>query len=186
MSNNFIDDLVNAVNRIITPDAALLEEILIISGMPKKTQNLRYLSYNRQSIREEGNVVDFSAVAVLNNRRIEQWRLTGYPKKISRLVFHTQWTRNPLDLFLNNLRCSPAIMDILASATSRYTLLGILETGKLKGRRKPTPAKLTVRPVVATPGITAAQLSAVESFEQKNALRRIGTAGLSLYHKIEV
>lgn len=184
MSNNFINDLVNAVQRILTPDTTQLEEVLIISGMPEKTQNLRYLSFNRHSIREEKRTVDFSAVAILNNRRIGQWRLAGYPKKISKVVFHPRWTRNPLDLFLNNLRCNPGIMDLLASAVSNYTLLGILETTEMQGARRPITAKVNVRPVVATPGITAEQLDVIEAYEKKNTLRSIGIPGLSLYRPV--
>ncbi|MGA6924301.1 MAG: hypothetical protein WBY88_01395, partial [Desulfosarcina sp.] len=126
MDGNFIDDLIQAVSRVVKPNASLLKDVLVIGGMPEPTQNLRYLSYNRYTAVEQGRSCEFSAVAVINNRRIETWQLTGYSKKISGWVFSTRWTRNPLDLFLNNLRCNPSVAAVLAGAASDYTLLGIL------------------------------------------------------------
>ena len=179
MTKNFIDDLVDAVKRCTQPEIRQLTEVLIISGMPENTQNLRYLSYNRHEIRESGKVTRFSAVAVLNNRRVQYWRLAGYSEKISRLVFHTRWTRNPLDLFLNNLRCHNGIMDLLGSVSGRYTLLGLLET-----EDRASGFKRVVQPVIATPGLDNQQVELVAQFEKKNALRSAGIPRLSLYRPI--
>ena len=63
MGANFIDDLLQAVHRVFTPDGSSLKEILIISGMPEETQNLRYLSYNRQVVEDDAVKTSFSAVA---------------------------------------------------------------------------------------------------------------------------
>ena len=86
MNKNFIDELIQAVSRVVTPNAPLLKEVLVIGGMPEQAQNLRYLSYNRHTTMELGRSCEFSAVAVINNRRAEEWQLTGYPKKVSRWV----------------------------------------------------------------------------------------------------
>ena len=133
MSQNFINDLTSALERIIRPDIALLKEILIVGGMPEKTENLRYLGFNRHVVQDgEDRTLEFSAVAMLNNRRIDKWRLAGYKKKVSQVVFSTRWTRNPLDLFMNALRCDDEIMDIFDSSSAPYTLLGILHIDEIK------------------------------------------------------
>ena len=64
-----------------------------------------------QMVDEGDRCLEFSAVAVINNRRIPQWRLAGFRMQLSRLIFSAKWTRNPLDLFLNNLRCNEMLMD---------------------------------------------------------------------------
>ncbi len=187
MSHDFINDLLDAVKRVVTPEESLLREILIVSGMPNKTENLRYLSFNRQKITEENRTLEFSAVAVLNNRRVEQWRLSGYQKKLSQLVFNTRWNRNPLDLFLNRLRCDQEMMDILASAEEDYTLLGILHIEEKKGtnifnRR----FSRRVRPVIATPGIDDASLKKVIDFEANNEIAKSKIKGLPIYRKMAI
>ena len=111
MGRDFIDDLLQALERVIPPDHKGLKEVLIVSGMPEATENLRYLSFNRQMVDEGDRCLEFSAVAVINNRRIPQWRLAGFRMQLSRLIFSAKWTRNPLDLFLNNLRCNEMLMD---------------------------------------------------------------------------
>ena len=133
MSPNFINDLLDALKRVGTLDTQVLREVLIISGMPEATQNLRYVGYNRQSVQEENRISDFSVVAVINNRRAAHWQLRGYQNKLSRVVFSTKWTRNPLDLFLNNLRCDAGMMTLLRACQSSYTLLGLLQTQKTIG-----------------------------------------------------
>ena len=90
MSHDFIEDLRHALNRVVTADISKLKEILIISGMPEETENLRYMSFNRQIITEENRTMEFSAVAVINNRRAVHWRLEGYKKKISYDRFQSQ------------------------------------------------------------------------------------------------
>jgi len=68
VGRDYIDQLVHAIDRVVTPDAASLREILFVAGMPERTQNLRYLGYNRHIIAEEFRTLEFSAVAVINNR----------------------------------------------------------------------------------------------------------------------
>ena len=172
MSANFIDDLLHAVQRVFSPNKTSLKEVLIISGMPEETQNLRYLGFNRQVIQDGNAQKAFSAVALINNRRADQWLLSGYSKKMSQLVFSPRWTRNELDLFINALRCSPDILKLIASSASAYSLLGIVEledrgdTGIFKrwSRR--------IRPVLAVPGIDEAGLKIIAAFEQANEIRR--------------
>lgn len=152
MGHDFVNDLVSALDRVITPDGHRLREVLIVSGMPEASENLRYLNFNRQVVDEDNRTLTFSAVAVINNRRISQWRLAGYQRSISQLVFSSRWTRNPLDLFLNRLRCHPELMDVLSSAPSRYTLLGILEIEETQGSGLSKRRYRHIRPVVAVPG----------------------------------
>lgn len=184
MGHNFIIDILNALQRVAKLDTDLLREVLIISGMPDATQNLRYIGYNQQIVAEENRTLQFSAVAVINNRRARHWQLTGYQKKISRVVFSTKWTRNPLDLFLNNLRCQPDMMALLMSCDGTYTLLGILQTEKVVGRGIFKQRLQFVQPVVAVPGLNAQTQATVAAFEAANEIRKTRVIGLPFYRKI--
>ncbi len=172
MHHDFIDDLLETLNRVIQPDSDRLRDLLIFNGMPEETQNIRYLSYNRQSVQEGGQSLAFSVAAVINNRRMAQWRLTGYREKLGQLVFNPRWTRSPLDLFLIRLRCYPAVVDILDTVAARYTLVGILQIedqrpGGLRFRKRNR-----LRPVVGVPGIDAAAQATIEAFEKANEIQR--------------
>ncbi|MCU0615196.1 MAG: hypothetical protein MUD09_08990 [Desulfobacterales bacterium] len=184
MSNNFINDLISALNRTVTPDIALLKDILIVGGMPEKTENLRYLSFNRSVHSMENQTIEFSAVAVLNNRRIEHWKLEGYHKKLSQMVFSTRWTRNPLDLFLNNLRCDPELMDIIGSANAHYSLLGILQIDELEKTGFLKRKVRSVRPVVAIPGLKDDDLKKIIDFENNNEIVKSKVRGFLVYRKV--
>ena len=168
MKSNYIDDLIHAVTRVVTPNVPLLKEVLVIGGMPEKTQNLQYLSYNRNTTIAKGQSLEFSAVAVINNRRVDEWRLLGYSQKISRWVFSNRWTRNPLDLFLNNLRCDKAVMTVLDRAACNYTLLGILTVADLHSHRRAQ----YICPVVAVPGIDADDIKSIQAFEKANQIKK--------------
>lgn len=183
MNNNFINDLMHAVSRVVAPNVPLLKDVLVIGGMPEKTQNLKYLSYNRNATVANGQSCEFSAVAVINNRRTAEWQLSGYPKKLSRWVFSTRWTCNPLDLYLNNLRCEPSVMAVLAGSTSRYTLLGILSTTDLHGTGLMNRRAQYICPVVAVPGMDADALKTIQAFEAANQIKKSGMIGLQLYRK---
>lgn len=183
MTNNYIDDLIHAVTRVVTPNVALLKEVLVIGGMPEKTQNLQYLSYNRNTTIAKGRSYEFSAIAVFNNRRADEWQLTGYSQKISRWVFSNRWTRNPLDLLLNNLRCDSAVMAALARAASDYTLLGILTITDLHGSGLVNRRAQYVCPVVAVPGVDADAMKTIQAFETANQIKESGLIGLRLYRR---
>ena len=183
MKNDYIDDLIHAVARVVKPNIPLLKDVLVIGGMPDKTQNLQYLSYNRDTTLAGGLSREFSAVAVINNRRASEWQLTGYPKKISRLVFCTRWARNPLDLFLNNLRCNPSVISVLAGATGAFTLLGILTETELHGSGLTNRRAQYICPVVAVPGIEVNALQTIQAFESANQIKKSGIIGLEFYRK---
>jgi hypothetical protein len=172
MSTDFIDNLLKAVSRNFSSDISALKEILIISGMPEETQNLRYLSFNRQTIQEDGAIKTFSAVALINNRRATQWLLKGYARKISQLVFSPRWTRNEMDLFINALRCSPDILALISSSPTAYSLLGILE---IEDRGSPGVFKRwsrRIRPVLAVPRLNDIGQQQIAEFEHVNEIRR--------------
>ena len=183
MKNNYIDDLIHSVARVVKPNVPLLKDVLVIGGMPDKTQNLQYLSYNRDTTLARGLSCEFSAVAVINNRRVSEWQLSGYPKKISRWVFSARWARNPLDLFLNNLRCNPSVISVLAGATSNYTLLGILTETDLQGSGLTNRRAQYICPVVAVPGIEVNALQTIQAFESANQIKKSGIIGLEFYRK---
>ncbi len=175
MSPDFIGDLIQALYRVVPADVALMKDILIVSGMPESTENLRYLAFNRQSFREGNRTLEFSAVAVINNRRIAHWQLTGYREKISRIVFSARWTRNPMDLFINSLRCDSVLMALLASCGANYSLLGTLQVEETRGGGLRRHRRF--RPVVAVPGIDDRQLEMVVAFENAHEIRKAGIAG---------
>jgi hypothetical protein len=183
LKNDYIDDLIQSVTRVVKPNVPLLEDVLVIGGMPDKTQNLRYLSYNRDTILSKGVSCEFSAVAVINNRRAAGWQLSGYPKKISRWVFNTRWARNPLDLFLNNLRCNATVISVLSGATSHFTLLGILTETDLHGSGLTNRRAQYISPVLAVPGIGADALHTVQAFESANHIKKSGIIGFEWYRK---
>ena len=172
MGADFIDDLLQAVHRVFPSDVTSLKEILIISGMPEETQNLRYLSYNRQAVEKDAVKTTFSAVALINNRRALSWLLRGYFRTMSQLVFSPRWTRNELDLFINALRCSPDILTSLGAANAAYTLLGILEIEDRGSAGIFKRWTRRIRPVLAVPGLDGAALKTIAAFEHANEIRR--------------
>ena len=172
MSADFVDDLVQAVHRNIIPDTDGLKEVLIISGMPEETQNLRYLGFNRQRIQESTTTKYFSAVAIINNRRANRWLHTGYIKVVSQLIFNPRWTRNELDLFINAIRCSPDIISLIDSSQSAFSLLGILEIEDHNNAGIFKRWSRLIRPVLAIPGLDASGLETVATFEQSNEIRK--------------
>ncbi len=172
MHHDFIDDLLEALNRIIQPDRDQLRDLLIFNGMPEDTQNLRYLSYNQQEVVESENVRRFSIAAVINNRRVAHWRLAGYQEKISQIVFNPRWTRSPLDIFLIRLRCQAAVMDLLENAAARYTLFGILQIQERQSGGWRRRKRNRVHPVVALPGASADKLATIKAFEQAAGIDR--------------
>jgi hypothetical protein len=172
MAQDFIDDLLNALHRVVRPDPGQLREILIVCGMPERTQNLRYLNYNSQVLEDSGRRTTFSAVAVINNRRADAWRLTGYRKSISRWVFHRCWTRSSVDFFLNNLRSNPEMMQLLGTTPSAYTLLGMLQIQETEGAGHLKTGLQRIRPVVAVPGLSDADAEKITAFEEVNEIRK--------------
>jgi len=172
MSADFINDLLEATQRVFSSDRANLKEVLIISGVPDATQNVRYLSYNRQVYQEGGVRKAFSAVALINNRRAVQWLLQGHFKKISQLIFSPRWTRNELDLFINALRCSPDVMALLASSEASYSLLGIVEIEGHKDKGIFKRWLRHIRPALIVPGIKEADLKRIIEFERANEIRK--------------
>lgn len=183
MGHDIIGDLLDALTRVANLDSALIKDVLIVSGLPTKTKNLHYLSFNHQVIDGDDSVMEFSAVAVINNRRAKKFRLEGYQRKLSQIVFSTRWTRNPLDFFLSNLRCHPAMMDLLASTSADFTLMGILQVDAIKGAGLFKRKKRRIRPVIAIPGIDSDALKTVVAFETDNEIRKTRIKGLSLSRK---
>lgn len=171
MHHDFIDDLLDALNRIIQPEKDRLRDLLIFNGLPEETQNLRYLSYNRQVAREGERKFFFSAAAMINNRRVGHWRLTGYREKLSQIVFNPHWTKSPLDLFLIRLRGEAAVMDILDAAVARYTLVGILYIEERLPSRLLSRKRYRCRPAVIVPSVDAGAQATIEAFEKANEIK---------------
>ncbi len=184
MSQDFINDLIISMHRVASPDVRKLKEILILCGMPTETNNIRYLSFNYHARTEDDRTSVFSAVAVLNNRRMSHFRLRGNRKKISKIIFHRKWTFNPLDFFLNRLRCDSGMTDIMAASVSDYTLLGILKQEKISGQGYFRHKYVEINPVVAIPGISDWDLKRVTDFEAANHIRKVTLKGFTIYRQI--
>ncbi|MDJ0783292.1 MAG: hypothetical protein QNJ22_15050 [Desulfosarcinaceae bacterium] len=172
MGQDFIRDLLDGLKRVGPLDTARIKDVLIVSGLPEITENLRYLSFNHQVIEEKERVLVFSAVAVINNRRAPKFRLEGYRQKLSQIVFNSRWTRNLLDLFLNKLRCDTAMMDLLAAASAPFTLLGILQVDEIDGAGLFKRRIRRVRPIVVIPGIDSDAMRTVATFEADTETRK--------------
>jgi len=184
MSQDFINDLINSVNRAAKPDVRQLKEILILCGMPTRTKNIRYLSFNYHTMAQDDRTHIFSAVAILNNRRISHFRLRGNRKKISKIIFNKKWAFNPLDFFLNRLRCDSGIMDMMAVSDSDYTLVGILKQEKISGQGYYRHKYVEINPVIAIPGINDWDLKRVTDFEAANHIRKVTLKGFTIYRQM--
>ena len=75
-------------------------------------------------------------------------------------------------------------MDILASASGNYTLLGILTVNEIQGRGLLRRRLRNVRPVVAVPGLDGRDLEAIIAFEKAHEIKRVRIRGLPLYRKV--
>lgn len=185
MSRDFINDLLDSLKRINIPDLGKLRDVLILSGMPDKDKNLWYMAYNRQVFRDEKDRnAEFIAGAVINNRRIKNWRLEGLSKALSRIIFYDKWTFNSMNLYLNNMRCNTQLMDILEQSSAPYTLLGIIKIEKPYGSGFYHHRIHTLRPVIAAPRLSEMQLRKVIAFERHNEIRELKIKRLTLYRTV--
>ena len=180
MSHYLINEMIRALYRVVEPDPAELTEVLVISGMPDKTQNIKYLAYNRHVVTHGNRMIEFSATAVINNRMTSTWRLDGYKRKLSRIVFNKQWTRNPLDIFINNIRCDHAVMDTLAWSAGPFTLFGIVNVSELSGNGLIKFEKTSIKPIIAAPGLEERALKIIVDFENRNTISKRNVRGFPL------
>ena len=67
MTDDQINGLISALKREVAPDETQLKEILILSGMPEKSENLKYLGFNCHTIESDDRSIEFSAIAIINN-----------------------------------------------------------------------------------------------------------------------
>lgn len=178
-----IDDLLHALSRVLPPDRGVLQPALSQGGLPSATQSLRYLPFNRQLINETNRMRLYSAMAVLNNRRAQQFSLDGARKRISQLIFSERWCRNPLDLYLNKLRCEPEIIALMDAAAADYTLFGILQIDEVEDKRFLKRRFRSLRPVLAIPHLDADDAKMLAAFENAATIRKVKTRGLPIYKK---
>ena len=82
-----------------------------------------------------------------------------------------EMTRNPLDLFLNAVRCDTNIMDILKAAAFDYTILGLLQIEETQNSRLLKRKRRHIRPVLAVPGLSEEALAAIVAFEHNHEIR---------------
>ena len=160
------------VGVVVEDSANLLRDGMSAMVEFRSAEQAHTLAVPRKALVDRGRRAAFSAVAVINNRRIGNWRLDGYRRNISRWVLNPRWTSSPVDVFLNNLRCNPEMMDLLQSANCAYTLLGILKVQELEGTGHLKKGLHRIRPVVAVPGLVDADVEKLASFEEVNEIRK--------------
>ena len=173
MGADFIDDLLQAVHRVFPSDVTSLKEILIISGMPEETQNLRYLSYNRQAVEKD---------AVKNS--LFGRGLDKQPPR-SALVAKGLFQNNESaclsarvgpatnSIYLSMPYAAPPIsLHCSGAANAAYTLLGILEIEDRGSAGIFKRWTRRIRPVLAVPGLDEAALKMIAAFEHANEIRR--------------
>jgi len=184
MTDNQINGLISALKREVEPDETRLKEILILSGMPEKAENLKYLGFNCHIIESDDGSIEFSAIAVINNHRVDYWRLDGLHRRLNRFLIDKRWTRNPVDIFISNLRCSPKMMNLLAASSGAYTLLGMLryQVAQVAGERKRKVRH--VRPIIAVSGIDGVGADMVAAFETANEIRTTKIKGLPFHRHV--
>lgn len=184
MTDDQINGLISALKREVVPDETQLKEILILSGMPEKSENLKYLGFNGHIIESDHRSTEFSAIAVINNHRVDHWRLDGLSRRLNRFLIDKRWTRNPVDIFISNLRCSSKMMNLLAESSGAYTLLGMLryQVAQVAGAKKRKVRH--IRPILAVSGIDGVGAGMVAAFETANEIRTTKIKGLPFHRQV--
>jgi hypothetical protein len=76
------------------------------------------------------------------------------------------------------------MMDILASASANFTLMGILQVDEIEGAGLFKRNIRRVRPIIAIPGIKSDELKTVVAFETGNEIRKTNIRGFPLSRRI--
>ncbi len=169
MSRDFLDEMLDALQRIGPLDLQRIKEMLVLCALPEETEDLRYLADNRQVFSLAEANVTFSAVAVINNRRIGKWRRRGIRKALDWIFFRPLWSQcTPSEFFLSRLRGDSRMLHLMAASRSDYTLLGTLRIVPLNS----ATGRPEIRPVIALAGLNAAELEKVRGFETRHRLYR--------------
>ena len=120
---------------------------------------------------------------MLNNARMRRYQLKGIKKKISQKVFAL--TANMMDIFINNIRIEPRLIDIMTNSTGELSILGILQIDEISRAKLVSRRLRRIRPLMLIPGISDNDLQYVEAFETHNERQQIKRLGLPGYRALK-
>ncbi len=177
-----IDELLVSLKRVVEPDIDLFKTVIKETGLPRDTQEMKYLQYNQQAVSQTDRTVLLSLVAMINNQTADRFQLRGVRKRLSRKLF--SFSKNLMDVFVNKIRCDEIIMGLMAGAKDGFSFVGMLQIDEID-RSKFLKKKLRrIRPVVLIPGVDSDQLKLIKTFESQNEVRKQKRFGLPLYKKM--
>jgi hypothetical protein len=179
-----IDALLDALEEVVQSDRGLLRAVIEESGVPEGNQRIRYLKFNRQRLRQKNRTITFSVVAVIHNRTMSKYRLRGIARRLSRRIF--SFSRNRMDVFLNNLRCDDRLPDQLERSSVPYSLFCMLQVDEVRPGRFFRRYYRRIRPAVIVCGLNPDERRRVEAFEEANEVLLAKRFGLPIYKRVDM
>lgn len=178
-----IDEVVAGLRRVVEPDHKLFEDVILHSGVPSKTQSLKYMRYNRQVVTQSDRTISLSVVALVNNRMARKFRLQGLKRRLSQKIFSLSGSL--MDRFINNLRCDDELTRLMASASGDFTAIGVLHVEEMDRAHLFKRKIHRIHPVIVIPGIDLQDLERVVEFERRNEVKKVRMRGLPLYRTVK-
>lgn len=179
--SNLSGRLIREIERIIPPDAAQFHEAVVRSGAPEASQSLSYLPFNRQ-VHVDGDVTTtLSLVVLFNNLRMQKFFLSGMREQISRLVF--RFSFNVMDRFIRNVRLDQRLLQIMATATGEFSIMGIVQRDEIQRRRFFQRRCRSIHPLLLIPKTNAASHDYILQFEKRQTIAKIKIPLLPLYRR---
>lgn len=179
--SNLSGRLIREIERIIPPDAAQFHEAVVRSGAPEASQSLRYLPFNRQ-VHVDGDVTTtLSLVVLFNNLRMQKFFLSGMREQISRLVF--RFSFNVMDRFIRNVRLDQRLLQIMATATGEFSIMGIVQRDEIQRRRFFQRRCRSIHPLLLIPKTNAVSHDYILQFEKRQTIAKIKIPLLPLYRR---
>ena len=181
--DKLIEQLLDDLNRVIDPDRDIFRQAIAESGLPDRSQKMKYLPFNRQVVTEPDRTTQFSLMAVFNNRMAAHYKLTGVRKTLSQRIFAL--SRNHMDIFINKMRCDGQIISLMDAADGDYSLFGMLQVDKVDRSRFINKRYRLIRPVILIPEPGPEGTSIVQEFEKQNEVRKQKRFALPFFKTIK-
>lgn len=175
------DRLIRGIERIIPPDTAHFHAAVITAGAPEATQSLRYLPFNRQIYAEQDVTICLSLVVLFNNLRMERFFLGGIRERLSRLVF--TFSSNAMDRFIRAVRLDQQLLQIMATATGEFSIMGIVQRDEIQCQRFSKRRCRFLYPLLLIPIADAASQAYIIEFEKRQTIAKIKMPLLPLYRQ---
>ena len=161
-----------------------LKEILILSGMPEKAENLKYLGFNCHIIESDDGSIEFSAIAVINNHRVDYWRLDGLHRRLNRFLIDKRVDAQSCGYFYQQSQVLTQNDEPAGRIQRCLHPLGMLryQVAQVAGERKRKVRH--VRPIIAVSGIDGVGAGMVAAFETANEIRTTKIKGLPFHRQV--